>query len=187
MVGSVTESMNRLATELLPRLKSFFQPKSGPPPLAPGPRSLQAVPVPTQLLASSAARTPGSGGGGVRIGTSTGGPNALADVFSVIRKPLPVPVVIVQHMPPVFTKILAERLAKIAGLPVVEGADGAVVELGGVYLAPGGKHMEVRREGAQVRLRLHQGPPENSCRPAVYGALRNSASVWCTEPRHWRL
>ncbi|MBL9139153.1 MAG: chemotaxis response regulator protein-glutamate methylesterase [Verrucomicrobiales bacterium] len=179
-VGSVTESMNRLATELLPRLKSFFHPKSGPPPLAPGPRvsSPVSVPVPTLPLTVRPARGPRGPIEVVCVGTSTGGPNALADVFGAIRKPLPVPMVIVQHMPPVFTKILAERLAKIAGLPVVEGSDGVCVEPGGVYLAPGGKHMEVRKDGNQIRLRLHEGTPENSCRPAVDVLFRSVAEVY---------
>ncbi|MCK6500010.1 MAG: chemotaxis response regulator protein-glutamate methylesterase [Nitrospira sp.] len=177
-VGSVTESMNRLATELLPRLKSFFHPKSGPAPLPSRPRPASPTPVPIRSMTSS---VPSVGRGPIEIvcmGTSTGGPNALADVFSVLRRPLPVPMVIVQHMPPVFTKILAERLAKIAGLSVVEGTDGACVEPGGVYLAPGGKHMEVRRDGTQVRLRLHEGPPENSCRPAVDVLFRSVANVY---------
>jgi two-component system chemotaxis response regulator CheB len=177
-VGSVTESMNRLATELLPRLKAFFQPKSGPPPLPAGSRPFTPVPVPSQSLAPRPPRGPRGPVEIVCLGTSTGGPNALADVFSMIRKPLPVPVVIVQHMPPVFTKILAERLAKLGGLRVVEGVDGSGVEAGGVYLAPGGKHMEVRREGTQIRLRLHEGPPENSCRPAVDVLFRSVGAVY---------
>jgi two-component system chemotaxis response regulator CheB len=101
------------------------------------------------------------------IGTSTGGPNALADVFTELRQPLSVPVVVVQHMPPVFTRLLAERLSQSSRLSCVEGEDGQSLQPGKIYLAPGGKHMEVERNGPWGRLRLHEEPPVNSCRPSV--------------------
>lgn len=103
----------------------------------------------------------------VTVGVSTGGPNALAQVIPQLPVDLPVPVLIVQHMPPLFTKLLADRLAGLASLDVREGVDGAVVEPGTVWLAPGDRHMVVRREAGTVRLALNQDPPENSCRPAA--------------------
>jgi two-component system chemotaxis response regulator CheB len=114
----------------------------------------------------------------VAIGTSTGGPNALADVFAGLPADFPVPVVIVQHMPPMFTRLLAERLSVQSGLVVEEGRAGGVLRPGHVWLAPGDFHMAVARDGAQVRVRVDQGPPENSCRPAADVLFRSVAQVY---------
>lgn len=115
----------------------------------------------------------------VCIGVSTGGPNALAEVFSALVQPVNVPIVLVQHMPPMFTQMLAERLNVLkCSVKFQEGEDGSALEAGCVYIAPGGKHMEVRREGTLVVIRLHEGPPENSCRPAVDVLFRSVVSVY---------
>jgi len=103
----------------------------------------------------------------VAIGASTGGPNALALLFARLPANLPVPIVVVQHMPPVFTKHFAERLTRESNVPVVEGADGDRVLPGHAYLAPGGRHMTVERVGAGAVLALDDGPPVHSCRPAA--------------------
>lgn len=112
------------------------------------------------------------------IASSTGGPNALSQLFRGFVAPLPVPALIVQHMPAVFTRILAERLASTSGLPVHEAEHGARLERGHFYVAPGDHHMKVERDGNAVRLVLDQGPPENSCRPAADVTLRSVASVY---------
>jgi two-component system chemotaxis response regulator CheB len=109
----------------------------------------------------------------IAIGVSTGGPNALAEVVPKLPANLPVPVVIVQHMPPLFTKMLAERLDSQTALSVVEGVNDQVVEAGKIYIAPGNYHMVLRRDGACMRLSLNQEPPENSCRPAVDPLFRS--------------
>jgi two-component system chemotaxis response regulator CheB len=114
----------------------------------------------------------------IAIGTSTGGPNALAAVLPALPADLPVPVAIVQHMPPLFTRMLAERLNAQSGLTVVEGQAGMVLKPGSVYIAPGDHHMELRRSGASVVLTLVQTPPENSCRPAVDVLFRSVARVF---------
>jgi two-component system chemotaxis response regulator CheB len=101
------------------------------------------------------------------IGASTGGPNALADVFAKLPADFPVPIVIVQHMPPMFTRLLAERLSAQSALRVQEGKAGSPLQAGHAWIAPGNYHMIVTREGNQVRLGLNQDPPENSCRPAA--------------------
>ncbi|MGE0881181.1 MAG: chemotaxis response regulator protein-glutamate methylesterase [Acidimicrobiia bacterium] len=103
----------------------------------------------------------------VAIGVSTGGPNALAEVIPALPANLGVPVVIVQHMPATFTKLLAERLDRSSPLHIVEGTHGMPMRPNEVYIAPGDFHMTVRREGLTAFLELNQGPPENSCRPAV--------------------
>jgi two-component system chemotaxis response regulator CheB len=113
----------------------------------------------------------------VCIGTSTGGPNALAEVFKTFPADFPVPIVIVQHMPPLFTAMLADRLTANSPIKFHEGAEGQVVEPGHAYIAPGGKHMEVRRVLNRLQLHLHESPPENSCRPAVDVLFRSVVNV----------
>lgn len=114
----------------------------------------------------------------VAIGASTGGPNALAEVFSRFPKDFPVPIVVVQHMPPMFTRLLAERLSAQFALPVKEGASGAVIQPGQAWIAPGDYHMIVVRNGPQVRLLLHQDALKNSCRPAVDVLFRSVAQTF---------
>jgi two-component system chemotaxis response regulator CheB len=114
----------------------------------------------------------------VAIGVSTGGPNALAQVIPELPADLPVPVLIVQHMPPIFTRMLAERLAAAGHVPVCEARAGAPVEPGVVYVAPGDQHMRVARQGGRVVISLDQGPPENSCRPAVDPLFESVAEVY---------
>lgn len=112
------------------------------------------------------------------IGVSTGGPNALTEVLTQFPSTIPVPIVIVQHMPPVFTRLLAERLMSKSRIPVYEANSGAVLKPGTAWLAPGDFHMEVKRLGQDVRIELHQRPPENACRPSVDVLFRSVASVY---------
>jgi two-component system, chemotaxis family, protein-glutamate methylesterase/glutaminase len=114
----------------------------------------------------------------VLIGISTGGPNALAELIPRLPADLPVPVLVVQHMPPVFTRLLAERLASKAQMPVREAAHGDPVRAGEVLLAPGDFHLLVRREGAGVACALNHEAAENSVRPAVDVLFRSAAEVW---------
>ena len=113
------------------------------------------------------------------IGASTGGPEALLKLFERIGSNFRCPIFVTQHMPATFTKILAERLGQVAGLPAGEGVDGEEVVRGHIYVAPGGRHMIVEEgEGGGGRVRLSDGPPENSCRPAVDPMLRSLAEVY---------
>jgi two-component system chemotaxis response regulator CheB len=89
-----------------------------------------------------------------------------------------VPTVIVQHMPPTFTKLLAERLTSQAGIGVREAASGETLQAGRAWLAPGDYHMVLVRSPQAVRLQLHQAPPENSCRPSVDVLFRSVAEVY---------
>jgi two-component system chemotaxis response regulator CheB len=114
----------------------------------------------------------------VAVGTSTGGPNALADLFAGLPADLPVPVVVVQHMPPMFTRLLAERLSAQSGLRVEEGRAGGVLRPGHAWIAPGGYHMAVARDGVETRVVLNQDPPENSCRPAADVLFRSVARAF---------
>lgn len=112
----------------------------------------------------------------VVIGSSTGGPQALVAVISAIAPQLNVPVLITQHMPPTFTSILAESLARVSGLKCVEGANGMMLERGCVYVAPGDYHMIIKGKGGPIEL--NQNPPENFCRPAVDPLFRSVAAAY---------
>ena len=109
------------------------------------------------------------------IGTSTGGPNALAQVIPRLPADFPIPVVVVQHMPPLFTRLLAERLDTLSPVSVREAISGSRLEPGQVWIAPGDYHMTVLRNGVGAVLSLNQEPPENSCRPAVDVLFRSVA------------
>ena len=114
------------------------------------------------------------------IGSSTGGPQALNGLITQIGHVLDrAPVLITQHMPPTFTTILAEHLARLANRPVREAVDGEEINAGTVYLAPGGKHMAVkRREGGVPVIALDGGPLINFCKPAVDPLFTSAAQVW---------
>jgi two-component system chemotaxis response regulator CheB len=114
----------------------------------------------------------------VAIGSSTGGPQALAKLVAGIGAWMKLPVFITQHMPPTFTTILAEHLANAAGMPAAEGRNGEPVVGGRIYVAPGSFHMTVVIEGGQKIIRLLTTPPENFCRPAVDPMLRSLVSVY---------
>jgi two-component system chemotaxis response regulator CheB len=102
------------------------------------------------------------------IGASTGGPQALARLFTDLGPLMArLPVLVAQHMPPTFTAILAEHIGRAAERPAAEGRDGEPVEPGRIYVAPGGRHMLVERAGHGPIVRLSDAPPVNFCRPAV--------------------
>jgi len=111
----------------------------------------------------------------VAIGTSTGGPNALAEVIPQLPKEFPVPVLVVQHMPALFTRMLAERLDARSAVRVCEGQPGQKLNPGTVCVAPGDFHMTVARKGLDLVLETNQDQPENSCRPAVDVLFRSVA------------
>lgn len=113
----------------------------------------------------------------VVIGVSTGGPDALATMLPMLPSDLAVPVAIVQHMPPVFTEMLARRLDQLGPLPVCEAADGQPARPGHVYLAPGGRHLETVAGSAGLSLALTDAAPENSCRPAVDVLFRTASAA----------
>jgi two-component system chemotaxis response regulator CheB len=116
------------------------------------------------------------------IGVSTGGPNALAVLLPALPADLPVPVLIVQHMPPMFTRLLADRLDTQCRLRVREAAHGDPLEPGVISIAPGNFHMAVQRLGSASAstptIAINQGPPEHSCRPAVDVLFRSAAQVY---------
>jgi len=114
----------------------------------------------------------------VAIGVSTGGPNALADLLPAFPANFPAPIVIVQHMPPFFTQLLAERLNLETEVTVLECKSGTVLEPGNVYLAPGDHHMVVEQNKDDVVALLNQDPQENFCRPSADVLFRSIAKIF---------
>lgn len=112
------------------------------------------------------------------IGSSTGGPQALLNFFTGFDNAPPVPVLITQHMPATFTAILADHLQKATGWPTHEGADSMEIKAGHIYVAPGGRHMELARKSGLPVLKITDDPPENFCRPAVDPMLRSASKVF---------
>ena len=169
--GSLDQSMARLRGELVPKFKQFFL--IGNEPVPPAPKIFS-----TQALARPANGRVKTGCQAVVIGVSTGGPPALATIMPMFPADFRPPILIVQHMPPVFTRLLAERLQTLTKLRVHEATQGMVVENGSVYIAPGDYHMKLVRKGTAVQIVLDQSEPENSCRPAVDVTFRSAAEIW---------
>jgi len=166
--GSLAAAIERIRIELIPRIKALCG-LSVPlklltlPGCSPAVKARVRTNPPIKIVA---------------IGTSTGGPNALAEVLPRIPNDFPVPIVVVQHMPPIFTRLLAERLASRSAISVEEGRAGVVLSPGHAWIAPGNFHMKVIGAGAGLRLDVNQGPPENSCRPAVDVLFRSVAAAY---------
>lgn len=187
-VGSVTMAQQRVREELIPRIKSLCAsvlPAAAPvPPRAPA-TSLPGVPhVRPAGAAAPGLSTSASSGGPisiVAIGSSTGGPNALLELIPKLPANFPVPIVITQHMPPMFTKFLADRLTAMSQMPVHEAADGSVMTPGTIWVAPGDFHLVLKTVGRQIVASITKDPPENSCRPAVDVMMRSV--VACYGPR----
>ncbi len=160
-----------IRTELIPKIKAFGAEAAG--------LQLATLQARSPVLTSARrAHPPPKHVKIVAIGVSTGGPNALEELMPTIPKDFPVPIVIVQHMPPVFTRYLAERLAARSAIEVQEGVAGMALAPGMAWIAPGDSHMVVKQQYDAVQLGLHQSPPENSCRPAVDVLFRSVARVY---------
>jgi two-component system chemotaxis response regulator CheB len=179
-VGSVSIAMQRVRDELVPKIKTFCSESAGLKPVLnskplPVPKVKEVVKKPIKPKVATSLNTRIDI---VAIGVSTGGPNALADLFPVFPENLPVPIVIVQHMPPFFTKLLAERLSSKSKLDVKEGTAGQVLNPGKAWIAPGDYHMILERNGTSVNIQTNQAPQENSCRPAVDVLFRSVADLF---------
>jgi two-component system chemotaxis response regulator CheB len=174
---SFARSMDRLQEELIPKIRQFFQlPEESEPVIGPAP---EARPVSTfQWTGSPALTGTQTKPKALLIGVSTGGPVALGAVLPKLPADFPLPVLVVQHMPPLFTRLLAERLNAVSPLTVEEASQGSVVEPGKVLIAPGDFHMmAVSGEGC-VRVNLDQSPQQNFCRPAVDALFVSAAKVY---------
>jgi two-component system chemotaxis response regulator CheB len=165
--GSVAASIASIQAELIPKIKALCASPVRERITLPPPKPLANIRRPTHRRIEI-----------VAIGTSTGGPNALAEVLPRLPKSFPVPVVVAQHMPPIFTRLLAERLSAHSAISIREGSEGIVLNPGEAWIAPGNFHMTVKQVAIGSRLQLNQNPPENSCRPSVDVLFRSVAEVY---------
>jgi two-component system chemotaxis response regulator CheB len=171
-VGGVVQATARIREQLVPRIKGL----TGRTGLVTGP------PGPTSPLVRPSARpwrrVPDEPPALLVIASSTGGPEALTTVLPALPASLPVPVLLVQHMPPVFTRQFAARLDRLCALKVREATDGAALAPGEVHVAPGDHHLTVRGVSQRARLALDQAPPENFCRPSADRLFRSASTAF---------
>src|SRR4051794_7913424 len=188
-VGSVAESIAAVREQLVPKIHALAG--RGRPvgaPVRPGPAARPSPAAVSRPAAAAPARPAPAATPRRRvipgrvdilaIGSSTGGPDALTKVFQGLPTDLPVPVVVTQHMPPVFSRMFAERLNRSTPLTVVEAADGMELAAGTAYVAPGDRHLILHRRGTATITQLSSAPPENSCRPAVDVMFRSVAALY---------
>ncbi|MCW2607305.1 MAG: putative response regulator receiver modulated methylesterase CheB [Frankiales bacterium] len=171
-VGSVPEAIAAVREQLIPKIKALVPGGIRPLPSAP-PRPQRHVPVQPVSSAAPTGRVDL-----LAIGSSTGGPDALTEVLPRLPANLAVPVVITQHMPPVFTRLFAQRLDAKCPLSVKEAEDGDRLEAGRVLVAPGDRHLVLERRGTATVVRLSDAPAENFCRPAVDVMFRSAAALY---------
>lgn len=179
-VGSINESLKAVADQLIPKIRALVprsvarsapvRPTAGAPTARPVAGAARAA----VTLRPAPRRHPVRA---VVLGCSTGGPEALSRVIERITEPLPVPLLVVQHMPAVFTRQLAHRLDRLGPSRVSEATHGQVLEPGGVYIAPGDTHLEVDGTAGRYRARITHGAPVNFCRPSVDVLFRSALSV----------
>jgi two-component system chemotaxis response regulator CheB len=163
-VGGTTQALQVIRSELLPKIKALVPrgPRNPAPAFTapPGPRPARTEPH-----------------GILAIGSSTGGPDAVETILRELPADLPVPVAIVQHMPPIFTRLFAERLDRASGLTVVEGRHGLPLEPGLVAVAPGDSHLLVVEDQGTLRVATNQETRQNGCRPSVDVLFRSAAAA----------
>jgi two-component system chemotaxis response regulator CheB len=170
---SLDQSILRLRSELIPKIKQFFQicrqsTESLSPAITAG---LMLPHVNPGRIGWILPRV-------IAIGISTGGPAALASILPALPADFPIPILIVQHMPPLFTKLLADRLDEKCALRISEARQGSALEAGSVLLAPGDFHMSVVSKSGQLSVCLDQAAQQNYCRPAVDVLFRSVAEVY---------
>ncbi len=183
-VDGYTDAIARLRTELVPKIRALGRasspvaPSSGAAPVVPAP-----APAASGVQASAAPRPPARPKArksleAVVLASSTGGPSALEVLLSGIDRSFELPILIVQHIPPMFSAILAERLNSSCPLTVVEAENGMKVKPKTVYIAPGGLHMRVKRADREITITTDDAAPVNSCRPAADVLFQSAAPVW---------
>jgi len=175
--GSLDRSLRRLRDEMVPKIRQFFSlpmdnrlvPRPEAKLISSVPSFLPGVPVSQSLKARPKV---------VVIGVSTGGPTALGTILPLFPADFLLPILVVQHMPPLFTRLLAERLNSTCRLPVKEASNGALVAAGQILVAPGDFHMKLDSSSGGVRVLLDQSVRQNSCRPAVDALFASTGDVY---------
>ncbi|MFL6157948.1 MAG: chemotaxis response regulator protein-glutamate methylesterase [Marmoricola sp.] len=167
---SMAESMASVREQLIPKVKALVGARRI---VGAGRTERPRPPTPVRVSVPTTTRPEV-----LLIGCSTGGPDALSRVLEELPGTLRVPVLVVQHMPPLFTTMFADRLNRVSALAVREAVEGDVPQPGEVLVAPGGFHLRVARSAGVVRAHLDEGPQENFCRPAVDALFRSAAEVY---------
>jgi len=165
---------NEFRRELVEKMRALSETKARPTRVsaALAPRPVAPAPLPPPRPGAAKPQC-------LLIGSSTGGPRAVERVLLDLKPALSrIPVLIVQHMPAMFTAVFADHLKTLLSMPAREARDGDAVAPGTVLVAPGGRHMGVVSSGGKAAIRLNDGPPENFCRPAVDVLFREAASVY---------
>jgi two-component system chemotaxis response regulator CheB len=175
--GSLDSSITSLREEMIPKIRQFFR-LSDQPHIPPAKDTAHSPWPAAHDRNASALRTVKMRPKVVVIGISTGGPTALGVILPTLPADFPLPVLIVQHMPPLFTRLLAERLNATCKLPAEEATDNSPVQQGKILIAPGDFHMKVASNGSGARVFLDQGPRLNSCRPAVDALFKSAGEVY---------
>jgi len=170
--GSLAASMKEVGAALVPRVKALVGRRRA---FSPGALSQQPGKSAAVRLRTEPPPHPVRA---LLIGSSTGGPEALSRVFSAFATPLPVPVLMVQHMPPVFTKQLAQRLDKLGPTRVKEAVGGELLEPGHAYIAPGDHHLVLHRVAQGFATELNSDPPVNYSRPSVDVMFRSAVKAY---------
>jgi len=169
------ESLNQLRKRLADRVAAFAQSRNlGPTTVRPAPVA-ESKPRASRIVASNLSAHQKDRPEVIVLGISTGGPEALNKVIPRLPADLPAPLFIVQHMPPMFTKSLADDLNQRSKLHVSEASDGQLARPGDCLVAPGGKQMKIERTELGPLVHITDDPPENSCRPAVDYLFRSAA------------
>lgn len=172
-MGPVAASVEQIREQLTQKISGILPAAPGSSGAASGrgAQSASAVAPMERLVPSRPAEI-------LAFGASTGGPVALTEILTRLPAELPVPIVIVQHMPPFFTQLFAKRLDELCRFRVAEASSGVELVPGTAWVAPGDHHVQLRRRGTKVVLETDQGVPENSCRPAVDVLFRSAAEVY---------
>lgn len=172
------EGVLAIRNQLLKKIRSFKAGKNPPALVKTGkadlpspPGRLRPSPIPQSALRTSRTKV-------ILIGGSTGGPKALGEILPELCEKTDAPIFVIQHMPPKFTESLAKSLDKKCRHTVMEGKHGEIVRPGHVYIAPGGKHMLIRKFDNGFGLVTNEHPPEQGCRPSINIFFRSAAAAY---------
>ncbi|HEY7120768.1 MAG TPA: chemotaxis response regulator protein-glutamate methylesterase [Tepidisphaeraceae bacterium] len=169
--GTPESNLITLRDELLTKLRAFASSRPGPGATVGAVGARISPPARPAGLRAAQVRV-------VVIGASTGGPRALSEMLPPLCRAVDLPILIVQHMPPGFTRSFAESLMRQTGRNVVEASDGVPLERASAYIAPGARHLLVRGTSATPLTALNEQPPENGCRPSADVLFRSAAAIF---------
>lgn len=180
----ITSTLELIRSELIPRIFGLMERRAmsqRPPPTADARAPVAPAPATVSAPAANAQAAVGPAPGRVEVivvGVSTGGPSALSELVPSLPADLGRPVLIVQHMPPMFTRLLSERLAAKSALKVREAVHGEPLHAGHVYVAPGNQHLRIAGSRRAPSVALDQSPLENGCRPSADVLFRSAVAVF---------